>query len=310
MSNTSSREDGSTTPAHQDHGSCVNVSAGVAGPRDATFLTLKERKYSAIHDAFRDVVGAEGDVASATPKQWSASRLLPLPPESGNTTPTAHQVWGWPHPRTEAQMPLLRGMFESSNPMIIPTTCPPTVRHGPDLIPAVGLIVTRLKQDGRLIYIGAGATDCSLGVLDATELPRKFSASPASFIRLIAGGAMAVEHATRDAEDVPNAVADLGALMSPLTPSDALIGVVTSRSMAYVLAGMSHARALGALTIGIAYTNWSTPGDPGVCECVVECDPRIESEGESSEIEKSREIRLVLTKLSNKLGGTPEHRKE
>ncbi|KAF8877537.1 hypothetical protein BD779DRAFT_107989 [Infundibulicybe gibba] len=178
----------------------------------------------------------------------------------------------------------------------------PTTRRDPDLMPAVGLIITRLKQGGRLIYIGAGADGC-LGVLDVAELARKFSASPASFIRLIAGGAMAVEHAARAAEDAPDAVADLGALMTPLTtPSDILIGVVTSRSMTYALAGMSHARALGALTIGFTYANWSAPGDPRICECVVECDPKLKSGWENSETEKNREIQSVLIKLSKKLG--------
>ncbi|KAF8877534.1 hypothetical protein BD779DRAFT_1789547 [Infundibulicybe gibba] len=171
----------------------------------------------------------------------------------------------------------------------------PTIRRDPDLMLAIDLITIRLKQGGRLTYIGTGA---------AVRTSSRISLCTDSDweIRLVAGGAMAVDHAARDAEDTPDAVADLGALMSPLTPSDVLIGVVTPWSMTYVLAGMSHARALGVLTVGFTYINWGAPGVPGVCECVVECDLRLESKGESSESDKSREIQLVLTKLSEKLG--------
>ncbi|KAF8880270.1 hypothetical protein BD779DRAFT_1093048 [Infundibulicybe gibba] len=174
-----------------------------------------------------------------------------------------------------------------------------TIRRDPDLMPAIGLITTRLKQGGRLIYIGAGAADC-LGVLDAAELPREFSTSPASFIKLIAGGGMVVEHAARDAEDSLDAVADLAALKSPLTPSDALIGAATSRSMTYVLAGISHARALGALTIGFTSAPGTALGDPEVCECVVEC---ITFPNHFVHIMvQDMAIRSVLINLSNGLG--------
>ncbi|KAF8880265.1 hypothetical protein BD779DRAFT_1803025 [Infundibulicybe gibba] len=337
----SSREDSSTTSAYHNRESRVNVSADATGPEEATFPALKKRRYSELHDPSRDAVDTTGDFVSTTSKRLDASRPLmtttinqtdsALSPENGNITPAACQPYRvLLAPSQLRQLPSTpahgRRLGRPSvwflparirrDPDFMPATdlidtCDDlgdqvygsyhATRRDPDLMPAIDLIATRLKQGGRLVYIGPGATGW---VLDAADLPRKFSASPASFIRLLAGGAMAVDHAARDPKDAPDAVADLGALMSPLTPSDALIGVVTSRSMTYVLAGMSHARALGALTIGITYTNWSTPGDPGVCECVVECDLRLEREGESSEIERDSEIKSVLIKLSEKLGGS------
>src|SRR2546421_4565059 len=52
---------------------------------------------------------------------------------------------------------------------------------------AVEVIAERLRAGGRLVYAGAG-TSGRLGVLDATECPPTFNASPDLVIGLIAGG--------------------------------------------------------------------------------------------------------------------------
>lgn len=73
----------------------------------------------------------------------------------------------------------------------------------PQIAALVDGIVARMKQGGRVFYIGAG-TSGRLGVLDASELPPTFGASPEEVIGIIAGGEQAlrnpVEHAEDDAE--------------------------------------------------------------------------------------------------------------
>ena len=61
-------------------------------------------------------------------------------------------------------------------------------------------IVKRLKNGGRLFYIGAG-TSGRLGILDASECPPTFGVSPGLVIGLIAGGDRAIRNAVEFAED-------------------------------------------------------------------------------------------------------------
>jgi N-acetylmuramic acid 6-phosphate etherase len=70
-------------------------------------------------------------------------------------------------------------------------------------------------------------------------------------IGLIAGGRGALTRAIEGAEDRPElAVADLQAI--GLSAADAMVGIATSGRTPYVLGGLRHARAVGALTIGLS----------------------------------------------------------
>ena len=57
----------------------------------------------------------------------------------------------------------------------------------PEVAGAVERIVSRLKDGGRLFYIGTG-TSGRLGVLDASECPPTFGVSPELVQGVIAGG--------------------------------------------------------------------------------------------------------------------------
>src|ERR1700682_1108057 len=57
----------------------------------------------------------------------------------------------------------------------------------PEVVKAVEGIVARLKDAGRLFYIGTG-TSGRLGVLDAAECPPTFGVSPELVQAVIAGG--------------------------------------------------------------------------------------------------------------------------
>ena len=114
---------------------------------------------------------------------------------------------------------------------------------------AIDLVVSAFRQNGRLIYMGAG-TSGRLGVLDASECPPTFGTDPGQVIGLIAGGERALRNPVEGAEDSPEqGAADLMAL-NP-TSSDVVMGVATSGRTPYVIGGLELARQVGAATIGL-----------------------------------------------------------
>ena len=115
---------------------------------------------------------------------------------------------------------------------------------------SIDVIADRFRAGGRLVYIGAG-TSGRLGVLDASECPPTFGTPPEMVVGLIAGGRDALTRAIEGAEDsLTLAAVDLSAI--GLSSSDVLVGIATSGRTPYVLGGLTHARAVGAFTIGFA----------------------------------------------------------
>ncbi|MBN8293663.1 N-acetylmuramic acid 6-phosphate etherase [Rhodobacter sp. NTK016B] len=119
----------------------------------------------------------------------------------------------------------------------------------PALATAIDACAARLARGGRLIYLGAG-TSGRLAVLDAAELPPTFDWPPERAVALMAGGPAAVTNAVEGAEDseseAPAALDALG-----LSDADVVIGVAASGRTPFVLAGIAHARRIGALTLGV-----------------------------------------------------------
>lgn len=107
-------------------------------------------------------------------------------------------------------------------------------------------IVERMKQGGRLFYLGAG-TSGRLGVLDASELPPTFGVPDTLVIGLIAGGDVALRKAVEDAEDDPDmAWTELNSYN--ITNLDSVIGIAASGTTPYVIGGIQKARKSGILT--------------------------------------------------------------
>ena len=122
----------------------------------------------------------------------------------------------------------------------------------PRIAAAVEAITERLKNGGRLLYIGAG-TSGRLGVLDASECPSTFGVSHELVQGIMAGGYNALYQATESTEDHPAAgVRDLDA--RGFTKHDVLVGIAASGRTPYVLGAIAHAKDLGALTVGISCT--------------------------------------------------------
>ncbi|BBC34258.1 N-acetylmuramic acid 6-phosphate etherase [Streptomyces graminofaciens] len=120
----------------------------------------------------------------------------------------------------------------------------------PLIAAAIDAIAERMSRGGRLIYAGAG-TAGRLGVLDASECPPTFNTSPAQVVGLIAGGRNAMVTSIEGAEDSAElARTDLDALH--LTPADTVVGVSASGRTPYAIGAVRHARAHGALTVGLS----------------------------------------------------------
>ncbi|MFF7181870.1 N-acetylmuramic acid 6-phosphate etherase [Streptomyces sp. NPDC008121] len=120
----------------------------------------------------------------------------------------------------------------------------------PRIADAIDATAARMADGGRLIYAGAG-TAGRLGVLDASECPPTFNTDPAEVVGLIAGGPSAMVKAVEGAEDSRELAAeDLDAL--GLTARDTVVGVSASGRTPYAIGAVAHARAAGALTIGLS----------------------------------------------------------
>ena len=70
----------------------------------------------------------------------------------------------------------------------------------PQIAKVVDVIAEKLRQGGRLIYVGCG-TSGRLGILDAVECPPTYSTEPEMVQGLIAGGMPAIYKAVEGAED-------------------------------------------------------------------------------------------------------------
>ena len=126
----------------------------------------------------------------------------------------------------------------------------------PQIEPLVCAIESRMKQGGRLFYVGAG-TSGRLGVLDASELPPTFGVSPDWVIGIVAGGDEALRRAVEHAEDdEEQGWLDLEAYRP--SPLDSVIGIAASGTTPYVIGAVKYARAKGLLT-GCITSNPNTP---------------------------------------------------
>ena len=121
-------------------------------------------------------------------------------------------------------------------------------------IPNIDLFIkealVRMKNGGRLFYIGAG-TSGRLGVVDASECPPTFGVPFDLVVGLIAGGDSAIRKAVEFAEDdTKQGWVDLE--NANVLPNDILIGIAASGTTPYVLGAIRKANEFGVLTAGIS----------------------------------------------------------
>jgi N-acetylmuramic acid 6-phosphate etherase len=112
---------------------------------------------------------------------------------------------------------------------------------------AVDMIVARLRQKGRLFYVGAG-TSGRLGVLDASECPPTFGVKPSLVQGIIAGGRRALVRSIEGAEDRPlDGVAELK--KRKVSAADVVVGIAACGLTPFVHGALSYAQELKAGTI-------------------------------------------------------------
>ncbi|PZD79585.1 N-acetylmuramic acid 6-phosphate etherase [Mesonia sp. K7] len=110
-------------------------------------------------------------------------------------------------------------------------------------------VVEKLKNGGRLFYVGAG-TSGRLGILDASECPPTFGVSKDLVIGLIAGGDLAIRNAVENAEDDPRqAEKDLESYH--ISSQDVLVGIAASGTTPYVLGAIDYCQQNNIITGGI-----------------------------------------------------------
>lgn len=122
--------------------------------------------------------------------------------------------------------------------------------------PLVDHIAERMREGGRMLYVGAG-TSGRLGMLDAAECPPTFGVPPECVIAIIAGGPDTMFHADAACEDD----ADRGSSdieRYSLTKNDTVIGLSAAGGARYVLGALRTAKNAGAATAGVC-CNADTP---------------------------------------------------
>lgn len=111
-------------------------------------------------------------------------------------------------------------------------------------------VIKGFKQNGRLIYVGAG-TSGRLGILDASECPPTFGVSYELVQGIIAGGVSAMIKAKEGTEDN----ADLGVqdiIDLHIRKNDIIVGIAASGRTPYVIGALRQAKKMGACTAAIS----------------------------------------------------------
>jgi N-acetylmuramic acid 6-phosphate etherase len=116
-----------------------------------------------------------------------------------------------------------------------------------DLAKAIEMVTGSLRNGGRLFYVGTGSSG-RIGVLDASEIPPTFGASPDLVQGVIAGGVTALYRSVEGAEDEESAGA-LAMRERGIRNSDVVIGITASGRTPFVLGAIACAKSLGAKTI-------------------------------------------------------------
>ncbi len=204
-----------------------------------------------------------------------------------STTETAasryHGIEDWPLPD------MVEALIESQMAAIAAV-------HGlrAELADAIEAAAGRLRAGGRLIYLGAG-TSGRIATQDAAELAPTFSWSAERALSLMAGGQRAFTEAIEGAED--DGAAAVAALQAAgVGPADVAVGVAASGRTPYTVAGLAHARAAGALTIGVFNNPGGRLGE--VCEIALLAPTGAEVVAGSTRLKAGTAQKAVLNCLS------------
>ncbi|CAL2083783.1 N-acetylmuramic acid 6-phosphate etherase [Tenacibaculum sp. 190524A02b] len=126
----------------------------------------------------------------------------------------------------------------------------------PQIEKLVEQIVLKLKNGGRLFYIGAG-TSGRLGIVDASECPPTFGVPHELVIGLIAGGDTAIRKAVEFAED-SETQGWLDLLAYNISKNDVVVGIAASGTTSYVINALKKCNQESIIT-GCVTCNEKSP---------------------------------------------------
>ena len=170
---------------------------------------------------------------------------------------------------------------------------------------AIDTIAKQFLVGGKLYYFGAG-TSGRLGVLDASECPPTFGASPDMVQGYIAGGDTALRYSVEGAEDN----FDLGLEdAKKLTKDDVCVAISASGNPKYLLGILAGAEKIGCKTIAVTCNHKAAILEEvglGIC---VEVGPEVIAG--SSRMKAGTAQKMVLNMLTTgamiKIGKTYEN---
>ena len=170
---------------------------------------------------------------------------------------------------------------------------------------AIDIIAKQFLVGGKLFYFGAG-TSGRLGVLDASECPPTFGASPDMVQGIIAGGDTALRISVEGAEDS----FELGVEAAKvLTKDDVCVAISASGNPKYLLGVLAQADKIGCKTIALTCNHKAAILEEvglGIC---VEVGPEVIAG--SSRMKAGTAQKMVLNMLTTgamiKIGKTYEN---
>lgn len=158
----------------------------------------------------------------------------------------------------------------------------------------INLATEALRNNGRIIYIGAG-TSGRLGLLDAVECPPTFGVDYNTVLGIIAGGEKAFVKAAEGAEDsIEGAIQDLKNIK--FTEKDILIGIAASGRTPYVIGAINYAKEIGAKICAIVCNKNSEISK--ICENTIEIEVGPEILTGSTRLKAGTATKMILNMIS------------
>jgi N-acetylmuramic acid 6-phosphate etherase len=167
----------------------------------------------------------------------------------------------------------------------------------PKIEKLVNAAYLKMKEGGRLFYLGAG-TSGRLGIVDASECPPTFGVPFGMVVGLIAGGDKAIRKAVEFAED-DKAQGWLDLKKHKISDKDVVIGIAASGTTPYVIGALEEANKVGIVT-GCITCNKNSPL-AAVAKIAVEVIVGPEFVTGSTRMKAGTAQKLVLNMLSTSL---------